>query len=207
VASRAAYEQAADCSRGFWRNVVKRLKRSHPQQADALKGIAPSLPRLLFNDSLMLHRGGAEVTLEPIAGAAPGSSYVRPKDVEVAFLGDTLVYDRPPVMDQCPDTKAWLDTLTWLRRPHLSNIAFVPGRGPVGDQSATEPLSEYIRLARRRMRSLHRSEESRDNVADFVDELLSVFPLSEEERTQYRRRARNGLKRVYDELSSNQDGG
>lgn len=207
VSSRPAYEQAADYSKGFWRNVVRRLKQNHPQEGDALSDITPSLPRILFNEHLTLHRAGVEVTMEPVAGAAPGSSWVKPNDTDVMFLGDTLVVERPPVMRECPDTKAWLDTLTSLRRPHHAGVAFVPGRGSVGDQSDTEPLSEYIRLARRRVRSLHRNEKPRDSVTDFVDELLSIFPLSDQERSQYRRRARNGLKRVYDELEPNQDGG
>jgi ribosomal 50S subunit-associated protein YjgA (DUF615 family) len=68
-------------------------------------------------------------------------------------------------------------------------------------------LSEYIRLARRRVRSLHRSEQQRDAVVDVVDELLAIFPLPDNDRSRFRRRARNGLKQVYDELAPDQDGG
>ncbi len=207
VASRGAYEQAANYSRGFWRNVIRRLKRDHPQQEEALKAIEPALPRLLFNDRLTLHKGGADVMMERVAGAAPGSGWVKSSDADILFLGDTLVVGKPPVMDECLDTKAWLDTLTSLRRSRFSNVTLVPGRGPISDQSATEPLSEYIRLARRRVRSLHRSGRPRDDVVDFVDELLSVFPFSDDERSRFRRRARNGLKQVYDELAPDQDGG
>lgn len=201
VASRGAYEEAANYTRGFWRNVIRRLRREHPEQERALKTVNPALPRLLFNEKLTLHKGGEDVTMTRIDGAAPGSCWVYLKDAGVIFLGDTLVVDRPPVMDQCPDTKAWLNTLTTLRTSRFSDVTFVPGRGPVSDQAATEPLSEYIRLARRRVRTLHRKERPRDDVVDFVDELLSVFPLSDDERSRFRRRARNGLKQVYEELT------
>lgn len=205
VATQEAYEQAADYTRGFWRNVVRRLARLHPEQSEALKTVEPDLPRLLFSQKLTLHKAGTPVTLEHTAGAAPGSSQVRPEEARVLFLGDTLVVDVPPVMDECPDTRAWLDTLSQLRRPYLSDVTFIPGRGPVSDQSATEPASEYVRLARRRVRSLHRADSPREDVADLVDEVLSVFPLPEEARARYRRRARNGLKQVYDELAPDED--
>jgi glyoxylase-like metal-dependent hydrolase (beta-lactamase superfamily II) len=207
VASRDAYEQAADYSRGFWRNVVRRLRRERPEQREALKTVEPPLPKILFSENVLLHKGGAGVTMEQVAGAAPGSSSVKIDGADVVFLGDTVVANVPPVMDECPDTKAWLDTLTSLRRPYLADVTFVPGRGPVGDQSLTEPLSEYIRLARRRVRSLHRKGQSRDEVVDFVDELLSVFPLTDEGRSRFRRRVRNGLKQVYDELAPDEDDG
>lgn len=210
VASQGAYEQAANYSRGFWRNVLRRLKREHPEQEEALKIVEPELPRLLFNDKLTLHKGGTDVTIERTAGAAPGSSWVHFRDEGVMFLGDTLVVGQPPVMDECPDTKAWLNTLTRLRTPRFSDVSFVPGRGPLpgrgsASQSATDPLSEYIRLARRRVRSLHHKGQPRDDVVDYVEELLSVFPLSEEEQSHFRRRARNGIKQVYDELEPDQD--
>ncbi len=210
VTSRGAYDQAANYSRGFWRNVLRRLKREHPDEEDALKAVKSELPDLLFNDKLTLHKGGADVTIERINGAAPGSSWVHFRDEGIVFLGDTLVVGQPPVMDECPDSKAWLNTLTHLRTPRFSDVVFVPGRGPMPErgsasQSATEPLSEYIRLARRRVRSLHQKGQPRDDVVDYVDELLSVFPLSEDEHSQFRRRARNGIKQVYDELEPDQD--
>lgn len=207
VASQPAYEQVAGYTRGFWRNVVRRLSRFHPEQGEALNGIQPQLPDILFSDELTMHKAGRPVSMERIAGAAPGSSQIRLEDADIMFVGDTLVVGVPPVMDACPDSKAWLDTLTWLRRPYLAHVQLVPGRGPLADQAATEPVSEYIRLARRRVRSLHQAGQPREDVADLVDELLSVFSLPDEERSRYRRRARNGLKQIYDELATSEDSG
>ncbi len=207
VASEGAYEQAVNYSRGFWRNAIRRLKRDHPEQEEALKSLDPPLPSLLFSETLTLHKGGTDVVLERIDGAAPGSGCVKLKDADVIFLGDTLVVGKPPFMDECPDTRAWLHTLSQLRRPYLSDVTFVPGRGPIDGHLTTEPLSEYVRLARRRVRSLHRRGKARDDVVDFVDELLSVFPLADDQRSRFRRRARNGLKQVYDELAPDQDNG
>jgi glyoxylase-like metal-dependent hydrolase (beta-lactamase superfamily II) len=207
VTSRAAYELAAEYSRGFWRNTVRRLRRYHPEQEAALKSLEPSLPEILFSHTLTLHKGGADVTIESVEGAAPGSAWIDLRDENILFVGDTLVVGRPPAMNETPDTKAWLDTLSTLRRSRFADVTFVPGRGAVSDQTATEPLSEYIRVARRRMRSLHRDGKPRDDVTDFTDELLSLFSLSDAERNRFRRRVRNGLKRVYDELTPDEEEG
>jgi glyoxylase-like metal-dependent hydrolase (beta-lactamase superfamily II) len=205
VTSRAAYELAAEYSRGFWRNIVRRLRRHHPQQETALKSVEPVLPEILFSDTLKLHKGGADVTLERVDGAAPGSAWIEMQEEHVLFLGDTLVVDRPPVMNETPDTKAWLNTLSTLRRTRYADVTFIPGQGPLADQTATEPLSEYIRVARRRVRSLHRDGRPRDDVTDFTDELQSLFSLSDAERSRFRRRVRNGLKHVYDELAPDEE--
>jgi glyoxylase-like metal-dependent hydrolase (beta-lactamase superfamily II) len=206
VASKAAYELAAEYTRGFWRNVIRRLRRRHPDQEAALKEVVPVLPEILFNETLTLHKGEADVTLERIDGAAPGSAWIDLREESILFVGDTLVVDRPPVMKETPNTRVWLDTLTTLRRPRFSDVTLVPGQGPVSDQSATESLSEYIRVARRRMRSLHGAGRPREEAIDSVDELLSLFSLSDEERDWFRRRVRNGLKRVYDELAPEEEG-
>jgi glyoxylase-like metal-dependent hydrolase (beta-lactamase superfamily II) len=207
VSSRTAYEQAAEYTRGFWRSVIRRLKRYHPEEEEALRDLDPVLPEILFSDTLMLHKAGMDVTFERVEGSAPGSAWIKPGDADVLFAGDTLVVGRPPVMDETPDTKAWLDTLTWLRRPLFAGTKLVPGRGPLSDQSATHLLSEYIRVARRRVRSLHRDGRPRDEVAGCVNDLLSIFALSDTERDQFRRRVRNGLKRVYDELAPQDNDG
>lgn len=204
VATQAAYEAAIERTHGFWRNFTRRLSRQHPEQEHALKEIEPVLPEILFGHVLTLHKAGTDVTIQCIHGAAPGSAWVDLRAQGVLFVGDTLVVGVPPVMADTPSTAAWLDTLSQLRRPHYRDIAFVPGRGPASDQSATEPLSEYIRVARRRMRSLHREQDDQEQAKDptgFAPELLSLFSLSEDERHRLRRRVRNGLKRVFVELT------
>jgi glyoxylase-like metal-dependent hydrolase (beta-lactamase superfamily II) len=202
VSSRAAYEHAAEYTRGFWRSIVRRLIRYHSQQEETLRDADPALPEILFSDTLTLHKAGVDVEIERVDGPAPGSVWINMKAADVLFAGDALVVGRPPVMDETPDTKAWLDTLTRLRRPHFASTTFVPGRGRLSDQSATHPLSEYVRVARRRVRSLHRDDRPRDEAAGFVNELLSIFALSDAERDRFRRRVRNGLKHVYDELAA-----
>jgi hypothetical protein len=79
-------------------------------------------------------------------------------------------------------------------------MTIVPGRGPLCDQSDTRPLSEYIALARRRMRSLGRAGEKRVDVTPAVTEMLPLFPVPEGERDLVQRRIKAGLTHVHEEL-------
>lgn len=200
VASQAAYEQAAEYSDGHWRSLVRRLARRHPERKDVLTSVEVVLPEILFGESMTLHKGGMDVTVKRIEGSAPGSAWVDLRQEGVLFVGDTVVVGTPPPMDTTPDSKAWLDTLTTLRRPRYSGITIVPGRGPIGDQSATRPLSEYIRVARRRVRSLHWARRPKGDVAESVPELLSLFTVAERDEGRLQRRVKHGLERVYEEL-------
>jgi len=201
IAAEAAYMHAVEYTRGFWRSVVRRLRRYHPEQEDALRDLDPALPEILFTDTLTVHKAGADVSVETAVGSSPGSAWIRPEGTDVLFVGDAVVVGQPPVMAEALDTKAWLDTLAALRRPRFADTTLVPGRGPLSDPQATSLMSEYIRLARRRVRSLHRDLRPRDDVAVFVNDLLSLFPLADVERDRLRSRVRNGLKHVYDELA------
>lgn len=205
ITSQAAYRQAADYTSGFWRTVGRQLKRRFPEARDELSNIDVTLPEILVGNRVRLHKGEADVLVERNVGASPGTLWVDLQEEGALFVGDTLTVGTPPPMDSTPDTKAWLNTLTALRRPHFSDIALVPGRGPIAGQSDTRPLSEYIRVARRRIRSLHRAKRPEDDVAEFVDELLSIFTIPEDDRDRLERRVERGLERVYEELQPTED--
>jgi cyclase len=202
VAARAAYARAADYTDGFWRNVVRRLIRHYPDLGGSLADVNIVLPEILFNNNLTLHKGKVDVTVERVAGSAPGSAWIDLHEEGVLFTGDTLVAETHPIMDASPDTKAWLNTLTTLRRRQLSDVTIVPGRGPLCDQSASQHLSEYIRVARRRARSLYKAGRTPGGMDEFVSEMLSLFPTPEDEREQLQRRVQSGLERVYEEFQA-----
>jgi cyclase len=204
VAARAAYARAADYTDGFWRNVVRGLMRYYPNVGGSLADLNVVLPEILFHNNLTLHKGQVDVTVERVAGSAPGSAWIDLREEGVLFTGDTMVAETHPVLDASPDTKAWLDTLAMLRRPQFSGITIVPGRGPLCDQVTSQDLSEYIRVVRRRARSLCRAGRPQTDVEEFVPELLSMFPVPEERRDQLQRRVQSGLERVYEELGSEQ---
>jgi glyoxylase-like metal-dependent hydrolase (beta-lactamase superfamily II) len=200
VATRAAYERASAYTDGFWRGIVEGWTRRHPEVAEELTGCRGVLPELLFTSDLTLHKGGADVTVTQVTGAAPGSAWVRLPEQDILFAGDTVVVGEPPIMAAAPDTKAWLSALSSLRRPRFAETIIVPGRGGLCNQAATRQLSDYISLARRRVRSLHATGRARTDMAALVVEMLSSFTVSDEEGDLAQRHIKAGLDRLYEEL-------
>jgi len=204
VAARRVYEHASAYTNGFWRGVVESWVRRYPEAAGDLAGTRGALPEIMFTNSLTLHKGGRDLTVKRVAGGAPGSAWLHLKSAlsgqDVLFAGDTLVADNHPFLNATPDTKAWLNTLTALRRARFSKTCFVPGRGPICDQSASRPLSEYIALARRRVRSLRTTGQARVDMTNLVAEMLPLFPVADDERDLVQRRIKAGMDRLYEEL-------
>ena len=200
IAGRAAYRQAVDYTGGFWRSAIDVWARRYPEMADELAAVSVVLPEILVDGRLTLHKGGEDVTVKCFAGAAPGSTYLYFQERGVFFVGDTLVVESHPFMDAEPDTRAWLNTLTWIRSKCSPETLIVPGRGPLCDQTGTRPLSKYIALVRRRARALIRG--TRDDMTAIKNELLDYFPVPEDDFNSklVKRRVRDGLNWVLDEL-------
>ena len=91
-------------------------------------------------------------------------------------------------------------TLRLLRRKWRETTIIVPGRGALCDRSATRALSDYIALARRRVRSLHTAGRARADVSTLVSEILEQFPVSDDSRDLVQRRVKSGLDHLYEEL-------
>jgi glyoxylase-like metal-dependent hydrolase (beta-lactamase superfamily II) len=200
VAARGVHDRASVYTEGFWRGVVDGWARRYPEAAHDLAGAPIVLPEVMFTTSLTLRKGGADLTIDYVAGAAPGSAWVHLPEQGVLFAGDTLVVDGHPFLDAAPDTKAWLNTLTALRRPRFSRTTIVPGRGPLCDPAASRPLSDYIALARRRVRSLRAPGAGRVDMTAPVAEMLPLFPIAADERDLVPRRIKAGLDQLYREF-------
>jgi len=206
VATRAAYEQAAAYTDGTWRGATEVWTRTHPE-AGGLPETPMALPEIMFTDSLTLHKGGVSITVQRVAGGAPGSAWVYLPEQDVLFTGDTLVAETHPFLADAPDARAWLETLKALRQPRFANTTIVPGRGPICDQSATRPLSDYIALARRRARSLRAAGQGRADQTAVIAELLPLFPVADGERESVQHRIRASLDRLCAEVQEDSEDG
>jgi len=201
VAARGAYDRAAAYTDGFWRGVVDTWGRRYPEAANDLAEVSIALPEIMCSTTITLHKGGADVTVTHVAGAGPGSAWLHLQEQDVLFAGDTVVTECHPFLDAAPDTKAWLYTLTALRRARFAETTIVPGRGSLCSQDDTRPLSDYIALARRRARSMLAAGEEAD-VGAVVTEMLPLFPFADDEREHVMRRIKAGVEQVYEELGT-----
>lgn len=208
VATWPAYGRVASYTDGFWRSVVDMWNRRVPGVADEVSPEKENrpLPEMMFTGKLTLHKGGEDVVLKQVSGAAPGSLWVHVVSAgqEVVFVGDTLVVGEHPVMSAAPDTGKWLETLVDLRRVRHAGRIIVPGRGrSPADPADSRPLSDYIATIRRRVSSmLRRGEYSRPDVAALVSELLPYFPVPDDALDLIQRRVKANVEQVYAELRS-----
>lgn len=164
------------------------------------------VPNVGFTQRMQLRFGGRTIPLLAKPGPTTGSLWVHLPEERILFAGDSVIVNQHPYLSS-PCTKQWLENLTILRRSRFQAEYIVPGRGPLVNKSATEPISNYLRLARRRVHSLYRAGRPRADTSTLVPELLDLFPYDHLHLDELQRRVKNGLDRVYEEfkLSDRED--
>lgn len=157
------------------------------------------LPTVSFTRRMQLRYGGWEIPLLAMPGPTAGSLWVHLPEHGVLFAGDSIIVNQHLYISNS-STKDWLENMTNLRRSRFAAEIIVPGRGPLTDKAATEPVSNYLRLARRRVHSLYRAGRPRADTSSLVPELLPMFPYQEHELERVQRRIKTGLDRIYEEF-------
>jgi glyoxylase-like metal-dependent hydrolase (beta-lactamase superfamily II) len=171
-------------------------------ERSSFSGIQLRIPAVGFTYRMQLRYGGRSIPLLAMPGPTAGSLWVHLPEQHIVFVGDSIVADQHPYISS-PSTKNWLESLTNLRRERFVADWIVPGRGPLVDKDATEPVSNYLRLARRRVQSLYRAGRPRADTSTLVPELLELFPYDENDLEPIQRRIKTGLDRIYEEIKAN----
>jgi glyoxylase-like metal-dependent hydrolase (beta-lactamase superfamily II) len=205
VAHQAAAERMFSFGSAFVSQAAEEMSADDGELIE-IASLKPIPPQISYTERMQLIRGERKITLVHKPSASTASTWVVFPAERVVFVGDTIVVSEHPYMDHCV-SKAWLDVLVDLRRERFAGWRIVPGRGPVTDQAATGPVSEYVRLARRRVWSLYRASQPRTEVAGLVPEFLPMFPVRQERRDETEHRIRAGLERIYDEYQAGEQKG
>jgi glyoxylase-like metal-dependent hydrolase (beta-lactamase superfamily II) len=188
----------------YLESAVEALTADRVERA-AFAGVHLQMPSVGFTRRIQLRYGGWEIPLLAMAGPTAGSVWVHLPEQRILFASDSIIVDQHPYIASAY-TKAWLENLTSLRRTRFAADIIVPGRGPLVDKDATEPISNYLRLARRRVYSLFRAGRPRADTVTLVPELLEMFPYHEQDLERIQRRIKAGLDRIYDEFRTNDKG-
>ena len=181
-------------------SAVEALANS-PLERNAFHGTQLKIPSIGFDHRLYLRYQDRIIPLMAMPGPTAGSIWVHLPEQRILFTGDSVVVDQHLYISS-PNTKNWLESLTVLRRTRFPAEHIVPGRGPLVDKSASEPVSNYLRRARRRVHSLYRAGRPRADTSTLVPELLDLFPYNEIEIERVQRRIKSGLDRIYEEFKS-----
>lgn len=172
--------------------------------SDELAEIADlSLPRpnVSFQPCLTLYAGETPIEVIERPGPLPSSAWVRLPQQRIVFAGDTVLTTRHPHLAG-PTSKAWLETLNQTRKDIQAGWTVVAGRDGVVQGEDTLALSEYLRVARRRVSSQLRTRSGLPELDQIVPELLEQFPYSPSARMAVEQRIRASLEVIYAELKA-----
>jgi len=176
--------------------------KSEPEVAASFKGLRIVTPQITLTDRMVLHKGNKALRLIHVGGHTPASAIVHIPGDGVLFAGDVVVNDAQPLMGEA-NSKAWLNALTYIRRPWVKAEIIVPGEGETCGKEATEKLSRYIRRLRARIRGMYATGHSRGEALASVAEMIDFFPTTDDEkRGKARQRLRANAGRVYEEMKA-----
>ena len=156
------------------------------------------LPQITFCNQATIILGDRQLIVSHFPSATHGSLWVSSEEEQVLFVGDTIVVDSHPFLGEA-DSKAWLDALVHLRRKRFRVQVLVPGRGPLCEKSATEPVSAYIRLVRRRVHALHRAGRPRADTTSLIPGFIDRFPHDDVPMEWLQKHLKISLDHIYDE--------
>ncbi|RME73062.1 MAG: MBL fold metallo-hydrolase, partial [Chloroflexi bacterium] len=156
-------------------------------------------PELCFTRRLIMQKGGREIHFVHLGGHTPATSGLYLPEEKILFTGDLVVVNEHPALGQC-NSEEWLERLRWLRRQKFAQI--VPGHGPLCNVEASEPVSEYIRTMRAKVRSQYKSGRTKAEAAVVISQMLDFFPYPQGQKSIIEKRIRAGVSRVYDEMKA-----
>jgi cyclase len=154
-------------------------------------------PHISFTNRSVMFKGDKEIHLIAVGGHTPATSVVYLPHEGLLFAGDVVVTNRPPFLSQ-GNTKEWLEALTYLRK--LRYDILIPGHGELTGKEATQKMSEYLRMVRRKVRTAYKAGLSKGDTARSLSHLVRLWPIPPFEKPKADRRFKSGLGRVWNEI-------
>lgn len=161
-----------------------------------LSGVRWVFPNLTFDREAYLHWDDMPLIVEHHPGPAPGASWVIIPDEEIVFVGDLVVLNQPPFLENA-DLASWIDSLNELLSARFKDYTIISGRGGLADLDQVREQKKLIQYINKRLKAIAKREakpEATDSVAKKVIKDLS-FP--REKHDQYYERLVYGLRNYY----------
>jgi cyclase len=198
IAHEHAWKEMKSYGDSFRTRLINMYRDRIPEAVDEWKQHLEIIkPEITFTGRTILFKGDKEIHMIPVGGHTPATTVVLLPEEKLLFAGDVVVTNRPPFLSQ-GNTKQWLEALTYLRK--LNYDVLIPGHGELTGKEATEKMSEYLRMVRRRVRSAYRSGLSKADTARSLSHLIRFWPIPPFEKPKADRRFKSGLGRVWNEM-------
>ena len=170
------------------------------EEAEEIAGAAVPLPKICFDDTLILHFSPLTFQIRRLGGHTPACSVVFIPEEGVLFAGDVVIEEKNPGMRDA-HLGQWIKALEWIEGLPVETI--VPGHGEVCGQEVVRRLKEYFQTLRGDMENLIRAGRSKAEAvaADCFEKLFWADTSRGAYWIQQRRENfRRGLERVYEEI-------
>ncbi|HSR29151.1 MAG TPA: MBL fold metallo-hydrolase [Anaerolineae bacterium] len=198
IAHEHAWKEMKSYGDSFRTRLLNMYRDRIPEAVDVWKKHLEIIkPEITFTGRTLLFRGNMEIHLIPLGGHTPATTVIFFPQERLLFTGDLVVTNRPPFLSQ-GNTKEWLQALTYLRK--LRYDILIPGHGELTGKEATENMSEYLRMIRRKVRSAYRSGLSKADTSRSLSHLIRHWPVPPFEKPKADRRFKSGLGRVWNEI-------
>jgi glyoxylase-like metal-dependent hydrolase (beta-lactamase superfamily II) len=158
-------------------------------------GMRWATPDITFSDRVSLYWGGPEVVLEYHPGPSKGSIWVILPELQVIFVGDTVLIDQPVFLADA-DLDAWVEALDVLKTEY-KKYTLICGRGGVTDVKAVQAQSRYIKRIIRAVEKLADKEAPPEATEKLVPPLLRGLNFANKWQDLYAQRLRHGLYQYY----------
>jgi len=206
VAHEVAWKHLHGYGDNFRQRLSDRYRDKDAETSQELLHLQIQLPALTFEERLTFYLDDYTIRIIHVDGHTPASSLVFVPEARVVFCGDTVVCNMHPFMAQS-NTRKWLDALTTIRRMPVDFV--VPGHGdPACGKDSTEPLSDYIRTARAKVRKQYNAGKSKTEATNAVlAEIMAYFPRFPSAGVKLEAKVKSGLGHIYDEFKVEESGG
>jgi cyclase len=198
LAHEAAWKEMVNYKETFIERTKNLFKKRNDiqRQFNQIKIIKPEL---CFSGKLVMQKGGRELHFMYLGGHTPATSGLFLPKERILFTGDLVVVNEHPALGQC-NSEEWLERSRWLRRQKFAQL--VPGHGTLCNVEATEPVSDYIRAMRSKVRGQYRAGRTKAEAAVVISQMIDFFPYRQGEKSLIEKRIRAGVSRVYDEMKA-----
>ena len=196
LAHEAAWKEMSSYKDTF----IERTKSLYKKQQDVQRQFNETYivkPELTFTGRLIMRKGNRELHFIHLGGHTEATSGLYLPDCNVLFAGDLIVVDEHPSLGQC-DSKAWINKLDWLNKQSFNFI--IPGHGPICNVEATQPVKNYIRTMRAKVRSQYKQGRTKAESAVVISQMIDAFPYPPGRKSMIEKRIRAGVSKLYDEM-------
>jgi glyoxylase-like metal-dependent hydrolase (beta-lactamase superfamily II) len=166
------------------------------ETCDDLANTRWAQPDITFTKQMCLNWGDKEIILEHHPGPAPGAIWVIIPQSQVMFIGDAVLVNQPPFLENA-DLYAWMDAVELLLSPLYKRYIFISGReGPVSHKDI-QTQRHYLKKITDALEKLAQRGALPDDTQDLIPDLLKKLSFSVERKALYAQRLRYGLHNYY----------